>query len=353
MFGWADDASTKMGLSRQSALELTSTMGNMFSQLGAQSDDAGKLSRTMVQLSADIASLNNVQGGAQEVSESMQSAFRGEYDSLQKYIPTINAAAVEHQALADTGKKTAKELTNLEKAMAAYTIITRDAGVAAGDFARTSEGLANQKRILSAQISDFTEDLGKYTLPAYTKMVSETSAWIAANDKLIGQNLGIVIQGIAESMEKMAGSARTASGAILEFYSNQFVFKEAFEYAEKGYLNFLDVLKADNAELRKMVEYARKISQITESGEVRYKIGSDTPGYTKAASATPSSGGASASGATRGAAPVKEWDYVYKDIGEEMLLGLDNLQKGWQEYQDLIDKFFSSSSEPHVSAIMA
>ena len=46
----------------------------------------------------------------------MSSAFRGEYDALQRYIPSITDAAIKQAAMAATGKTNEKSLTEQEKA---------------------------------------------------------------------------------------------------------------------------------------------------------------------------------------------------------------------------------------------
>jgi len=177
---WANNSSAAFGLSKEAALDSVGTLGNMFMQLGAQNAHAATLSQGMVELSADIASFHNVAGGSGEVLDAMTSAFRGEYDALQRYIPTINAAAVEHTALAMTGKESAKELTSLEKALAVQEIIMRDAGAAVGDFARTSDGLANTQRILQADLADISAELGKELIPValeVTRGVKDLLGW--------------------------------------------------------------------------------------------------------------------------------------------------------------------------------
>ncbi len=171
MLEWSQGSATAFGLSQQAALEAAGTVGNMFDQLGAGTAEAARLSKGLVELSADIASFHNVSGGATEVLVAMQSAFRGEYDALQRYIPTITAAAVEQQALADTGKNNAKQLSMLEKAYAAQAIIVRDAGAAVGDFERTSFEAANQQRILAAQLENAGGTIGRALLPAYREVL--------------------------------------------------------------------------------------------------------------------------------------------------------------------------------------
>uniref|UniRef100_A0A6M3K9S6 Putative tail tape measure protein n=1 Tax=viral metagenome TaxID=1070528 RepID=A0A6M3K9S6_9ZZZZ len=172
----------------------------MFDQLGAGTKTAAENSKSMVQLAADIASFHNVAGGAEAVLNAMMSAFRGEYDALQRYIPTIKAASVEQLALAETGKKSAKELTELEKATAAMHLIMRDAGAATGDFARTSDQLANQQRILEANITDTLSTIGDGLKPMVTLLYREINNWFIANQNIIKQKMPELILYTADAL---------------------------------------------------------------------------------------------------------------------------------------------------------
>lgn len=160
---WAAGAATSAGLSKQAALEAAAGFGDMFSQIGFTQDAAAKMSKSTVQLSADLGSFNNLP--TEDVSQRIAAAFRGEYDSLQALIPNINAARVESKALAMTGKDNAKQLTAQEKAAAVLAIVHKDGARAAGDFARTSDGLANQQKILAANFENVKAKIGKALLP--------------------------------------------------------------------------------------------------------------------------------------------------------------------------------------------
>jgi len=172
ILAWSETSAQAFGLSKQAALDAAGGLGNMFMQLGAGSKQAGDVSQDMVQLAADLASFHNAAGGTTEVLDTMTAAFRGEYDSVQRFIPTINAAAVELKALEMTGKSNTKELTNLEKALAVQAIMMENAGAAAGDFARTSDGLANQQRILDAQMDNLKATVGEALLPVMLAFTS-------------------------------------------------------------------------------------------------------------------------------------------------------------------------------------
>lgn len=159
------DANKAMGLADEEALNYLGTLGAMWTGLGKTQEESADMSKATMTLAADLGSFNNV--STPETLDMMSAAFRGEYDSIQRMLPGLNAASVEQEALAQTGKKSAKELTQQEKAMATLSLMTKQAGPAIGDFARTSSGAANQQKILASQIEDAKAALGEKLLPAF------------------------------------------------------------------------------------------------------------------------------------------------------------------------------------------
>jgi hypothetical protein len=172
---WASGAASTMGLSKQAALDAAAGFGDMFSQIGIAGGEAAKMSTSVVQMAADLGSFNNLPTA--EVADMMSGAFRGEFDSLQRVIPNINAARVEQEALSLSHKKSAKELTAAEKAQAVMNIVQKDGARAAGDFARTSDGLANSQKTLSAKMDDAKAKIGQGLMPvmaALTQFAANT-----------------------------------------------------------------------------------------------------------------------------------------------------------------------------------
>ncbi len=166
---WAQGAAKNLGLPREAALAASAGLGNMLQQLGYTGEAAAKTSMDTVKLAADLGSFNNLPTG--DVLERINAALRGEYDSLQQVIPNINAARVEQEALAMTGKSAASSLTAQEKAAATLAIVQRDGAAANNDFAETSGGLANQTKIASAQFQDMKASLGTQLMPAMTSVM--------------------------------------------------------------------------------------------------------------------------------------------------------------------------------------
>ena len=221
---WANGAAKGFGQSKTQALEAASSFGNMFTQLGIGEQQASQMSTSMTELASDFASFHNAD--ITEVLTAQQAAFRGEYDAVQRFVPTINAAAVEQKALELSGKKATKELTAQEKALAVQTLMMEGAGDAAGDFARTSDGLANKQRIQSARWADLTAKIGQGLIPvvsAVTGFITEKlipgmeslSKWVAANKEVVvAAGIGIAAV-LAPAFLAWAAGAAAAAAATL------------------------------------------------------------------------------------------------------------------------------------------
>jgi phage-related protein len=204
---FARGAATSVGLSRQAALEATASFGDMFSQLGFGGDQAAKMSVDVVKLSADIGSFNNLPTA--DVQERIAAAFRGEYDSLQQVIPNINAARVQQEAMAMTGKTNAQSLTAQEKAAATLAIVTKDGARAQGDFARTSGGAANQAKIAKAQLMDMAGVLGTALQPGIQAVMGV----------LTGRLLPALAKWLPGAIESAKRAFNTAKMAISAFFA--------------------------------------------------------------------------------------------------------------------------------------
>lgn len=163
---WAKGAVDSMGLSRNAAETAAGQLGLIFTQMGSGSQAAAGMSEKWVQLASDIGSFNNAD--PTEVLDAMQGATRGEYDALQKYVPTISAATVEHAALAMSGKKSADSLTAHDKLLAVQKIMFEQTTKAQGDFARTGDQNANSQKKASAAMENAQAALGKGLLPVMT-----------------------------------------------------------------------------------------------------------------------------------------------------------------------------------------
>lgn len=160
---FASTASTSLGLSEAAALGATGTFGNLLRSTGLANDAAADMSIGMVGLAGDLASFNNA--SPEEALEALRSGLLGEAEPLKQFGVNLNAAAIEAKA-AELGLVGVNgELTDAQKAQAAYAVIMEQTALSQGDFARTSAGLANQQRIVRAQFQDLSADIGGLFVP--------------------------------------------------------------------------------------------------------------------------------------------------------------------------------------------
>jgi hypothetical protein len=183
---WARTTAQGIGISRTEALRATGTFGNLFRVIDIAPEKAAEMSRGLVQLAADLASFNNA--NPSDVLLALRSGLIGEAEPLRRYGVLLSEARVQQVALANTGKTNVKTLTDQEKALARYQIILSDTASAQGDFKRTSEGLANQTRILKANLNDLAASMGTTFLPAVNAAIGAVNDLFSVYSALF--NLG-------------------------------------------------------------------------------------------------------------------------------------------------------------------
>lgn len=229
---WSRESATAMGLARGETLKYAATFGNLLKPMGIVPAQAAEISKGVVKLAADMASFNNA--NPEDVLQALQSGFAGQVRPLREYGVFLDQtrikaealrlglvkAAVDQSKIADDqtkialaqhaiskateehGSKSAEaaraltqlhaaerqldkdmagnvgSLTAAQKALATYNLILHDTKDAQGDFHRTSDGLANQTRILRAQLVDLEETVGTELLPVVTHLIHELNDWI-------------------------------------------------------------------------------------------------------------------------------------------------------------------------------
>jgi hypothetical protein len=212
---WADNAAINVGMAKGEALAAAAGFGDMFLQLGFTGSAAADMSKSVVQAAADLGSFSNLETA--DVTERISAAFRGEYDSLQAVIPNINAARVETEAMAASGKTAASELTAQEKAAAVLAIVQKDGARAMGDFARTSDDYANSSKIATAQLADLQAEVGTALLPTMTDLMTlvrdQVIPVFQGAAQWFGDNIDL-IKGVGMAVGVAAGTFLVLNGAV-------------------------------------------------------------------------------------------------------------------------------------------
>lgn len=174
----ASSLAKNYGLSQTAAKDLLSSTGDLLTGFGFTDEKALELSNSVQELSVDLASFQNLQGGAAQASEILTKAMLGERDALIALGVKISEADVEARLLAEGKQNLTGNALLAAKAEATYALVLEQTGKAQGDFARSSDSLANQKRILQARIENISASIGKRFIPFATAAVKTVSDWL-------------------------------------------------------------------------------------------------------------------------------------------------------------------------------
>jgi hypothetical protein len=228
IIAWSEDSATAFGQSQAQALESVGTFGNLLQAFGSTQDEAQVMSQRMVELAADLASFNNT--SVDDALTALRSGLSGETEPLKRFGVAINDARLKTVALEKglySGKGT---LDVYAKSVAAYELILKDTTLAQGDFARTSDGFANQMRILEAGFTDMKAALGTGLLAGFS-----TANGAASDFSETMKNLEPILIVVGERLgESAAGAARLAGrlGGLVDSTGE----------AEGGFQSFIDKL---------------------------------------------------------------------------------------------------------------
>lgn len=233
MHDWAATASQTVGISANEYRELGTLLGSQLKNMGTPMDEIADKTNGLIGMGADMASMFG--GTTKEAIEAISSALKGEMDPIERYGVTLNAAALEAEALSksiikpvvdsekveaaatkmtlaqnkynevikkhgkdsDEARRASLNLTSAEnaynkatagkvpklegeaKALAIQSALYGQSADAQGNFARESDTLQNKQQKAAASFLDLKEKIGNAFLPAMT------SAFGFLNEKAI------------------------------------------------------------------------------------------------------------------------------------------------------------------------
>lgn len=204
---WAQDSATRLGLSKRAALEAAGSFGVLFDALDPS--EAARMSESLVQLSADIASINNID--PEEALLRLRAGLVGETEPLRRVGILLNAVEVEAKAVAMGLSDGNGVVSEAAKVQARYALIMEKSAVQQGDFARTSDQAANQQRILRAEMENAAAAAGGALKQGYESALAALLPLVDAATKFIETPLGQEAVRIAAGMALVG----TAIGPLL------------------------------------------------------------------------------------------------------------------------------------------
>ena len=185
---FAKTAATSLGQSQNAVLQAAGTFGTFGKAAGLSGEDLATFSNDFTALASDLASFNNTT--PEQAINAIGSALRGEAEPLRQFGVLLSDAALKDEALALGLEVSTGALSAQTKILAAQSLIYKQTGDAQGDFARTSDGLANSSRVLKAQMADLQVSIGQALLPAVQAILpvlKDFANWAASNPRVFTQ----------------------------------------------------------------------------------------------------------------------------------------------------------------------
>lgn len=180
---------------------------------GADGDVVGTFD-SIIGRATDFASVMNLD--VAEAATLFQSGLAGETEPLRRFGIDLSAASVEAYAYANGIGQAGTELTEAQKIQARYGSLLEQTAKTQGDFANTSDGLANQQRILGAEWENLKAKLGAAFVPAATAGL----AWLSDEALPAIEWLSTEIGPAADMVRDFFGgfdSGAAAGGKMSEF----------------------------------------------------------------------------------------------------------------------------------------
>lgn len=217
---FARNAAASFGLSETMAKKFTGTSGAMAKAFGFSEQAAYEMATTLTGLAGDVASFYNL--SQDEAYTKLKSVFTGETESLKDLGVVMTQSALDSYALANGFGKVTANMSETEKVALRYQFVQDQLSAASGDFIRTSDGWANQIRVLQLQFDSLKASIGQGLINALTpviqvintiigKLVTLADYFRAFTAALFGNAGGDAVASIADSMESAAGSAGVAA----------------------------------------------------------------------------------------------------------------------------------------------
>ena len=185
-----ETAANRLGLSNNQFNAIATQFSGFAANITGPGGDVVGFIDELTTRGADFASVFNLD--VDEALRLVQSGLAGETEPLRKFGIDLSAATVEAFALANGIGAAGEPLTEAQKQQARYGAFLEQTNKVQGDFANTSDGLANAQRILAANFENVKAEVGGPLVGAFANL---TTALIP-----VVTELGPVLVGVLEEL---------------------------------------------------------------------------------------------------------------------------------------------------------
>jgi hypothetical protein len=199
----------ELGLSEGDLLELTGRIADMAEAAGIADRDLGPMATTVAETAAALALIGN--NDSATIVDLIGKAAGGATKPLKELGINLGDAEVEARALADTGKRTADELTEGELATARLMLIMEKLAPRVADVTGAEADLETKQAELDAKFETFTGNVGE----ALDGPLTELLTWLIDTGEAAGAAAG-ALRAVDNAIDKVGGEAQAQIDTLRE-----------------------------------------------------------------------------------------------------------------------------------------
>ena len=159
-------AANRLGLAQVDFNALAVRFAGFAEDIAGEGGDVSAVIDVLTTRGADFASVMNMD--VADALDKFQAGLSGEAEPLKRFNVNLLEANVKAYAYANGIAEAGTQLTETQKIQARYGLLLQETAKYEGDFANTSDGLANQQRTNAAVMKQAMADIGEALLPAAT-----------------------------------------------------------------------------------------------------------------------------------------------------------------------------------------
>lgn len=217
---FAESAGNAYGMTKLAAKQYTGTLGALIKSTGVADEHLVEMSTNLVAMAGDFASFYNLDHS--EAFEKIRAGIAGETEPLRQLGINMTVANMETYALQQGLKKTWSEMSYAEQTMLRYNYIMDKGSLAAGDFVRTQDSLANQMRLAQLNVDNLKIAIGERLSPVVNGAVTTFNSWMKTLDmdavaEKVEDALDLIINGFewfVDNKDMVIGAVKMLIGAF-------------------------------------------------------------------------------------------------------------------------------------------
>ena len=231
---WASNSAEAMGLTSLAAKDAAAQYAVFGKSAGLTGEDLTGFSTQLVELASDLASFNNT--SLEQALGAIQSGLAGSSEPLLAFGKNVKDGQKQFAAFEAGITETVRKLTEEEKILATFAALMQQSADEMGDFARTSEGLADKSKILEAKLGDLKAEIGQSLLPVMLEFKDILlNVLLPAFQDLWEKIEGPVMEALQKFSDWMRTDGRGALNKFVELMRYQFIplMALAFNYVSR------------------------------------------------------------------------------------------------------------------------